>query len=215
MIAAGGPIGRDPAQRLARDELSKAIYHQQPSILSVISRAISSFFRWIFGHASQVTPGGSWTLVAVVALVVVVVVLAIRIGPLASSARRAAPVRDPGSRPLSAAQLRAASAARAAEGEYGTAILQRLRAIAASCEERGILPPDAGRTADELAAQAGALYPEHRAGLAAAARLFDEVLYGDGDGTPEGYAKLRDLDDQLTRRSPGRTAAPATMAIPV
>lgn len=214
MIAAVGPVGRDPAQRLARDELSKAIYHQQPSIPAVIGHAISSFLRWISGHASQVTPGGSWTLVALVAMVVLTGVLAIRIGPLARTARRTTPVHDPGSRPLTAAQLRGASAARAAEGDYGTAILQRLRAIATSCEERGILPPDAGRTADELATQAGTRFPAHRAALVAAARLFDEILYGDRTGTPEGYVAVRDLDDQLAGLTPGQASAPAALATP-
>lgn len=214
MIAAIGPVGRDPAQRMARDELSKAIYHQQPSIPDIIGRAISSFFRWIFGHGSQVTPGGPWTLVALVAVVVIIAVLAIRIGPLARTARRAAPVHDPGSRPLTAAQLRDASAARAAEGDYGAAILQRLRAIATRCEERGILPPDAGRTADELATQASTRFPAHRAGLITAARLFDEILYGDGTGTPEGYAAVRDLDEQLAMLTPGQAFAPAALGTP-
>ena len=63
---------------------------------------------------------------------------------------------------MTARQLRDASAACAAEGDYSTAVLQRLRAIATSCEERGILVPDAGRTADELAMQAGALLPGPR-----------------------------------------------------
>jgi hypothetical protein len=213
VIAAIGPIGRDPAQRLARQELNKAIYHQGPSIPVVIARAIRSFLTWIFGHASQITPGGSWTVVALVALAAVLVVVAIRIGPLARTARRSAPVHDSGSRPLPAAQLRDASIARAAEGDYSTAILQRLRAIAASCEERGVLAPDAGRTADELAAQAGALFRGHAADLAAAARLFDEILYGDGTGTADGYARLRDLDDALAALSPARTPAPEAAAV--
>lgn len=213
MIAAVGPIGRDPAQRLARHELSKAIYHQGPSIPGIIVHAIRSFLMWIFRGASHVTPGGSWTFVAIVVLVAVLVVLAIRIGPLARTARRATPVRDPSSRALTAAQLRDAAAARAAEGDYSAAILQRLRAIAASCEERGVLPPDAGRTADELATQAGALFRGHAASLAAAARLFDEILYGDGTGTPDGYARLCDLDEALATLSPDRATAPGTVTV--
>lgn len=211
MIAAIGPIGRDPAQRLARQELSRAVYHQRPSIPSVIAHAIRSFLTWIFDRASQFTPGGSWTVVALVALAAVLVVLAIRIGPLARTARRAAPVRDPGSRPLTAAQLRDAAIERAAEGDYSTAILHRLRAIAASCEERGVLAPDAGRTADELATQAGALFRGHADSLTAAARLFDEILYGDRTGTADGYARLCDLDDALAALSPGRATAPVAV----
>ena len=158
-----GPIGRDPAQRLAREELSKAIYHQT-SILQSVEHAIVSFLQSIFDGTSQVTPGGWWTVVALAALTVVIgSVVAARLGPLARSARRTAPLLEPGVSPLTARQLRDAAEAGAAAGDYGTAILQRLRAIAAACEERGILVSAAGRTADELATQAGLSFPAMRA----------------------------------------------------
>lgn len=211
MIAVG-PIGRDPAQRLARDELSRAIYHRQ-SAPQAIAHFISSLLAKVFDGISQVTPGGGWTVVALVALVVIIVgVIVARIGPLAPSARRSVPLLDAGTRPLTARQLRDASAGSAAEGDYSNAILQRLRAIATSLEERGVLPPDAGRTADELAAQAGRLFPARGGDLAVAARLFDQVRYGDGTGTPDGYERLRALDDALTRLSPAGAATPMATA---
>ncbi len=201
MIAAG-PIGRDPAQRLARDELSRAIYHRQ-SLPQAVGHFALTLLQRFFDAVSQVTPGGWWTVVALVALAVAAgSAVAVRLGPLARSARGAGPARDPGSRAQTARQLRDASAASAAEGDYSTAILQRLRAIVASCEERGILAPDAGRTADELATQAGASFPGQRAGLAAAARLFDQIRYGDGAGTLDGYERLRDLDATLATLQP-------------
>lgn len=203
MIAAA-PIGRDPARRLARRELSKAIYHQTSLPQEVIG-AVERFLQRIFSGGSQVTPGGWWSLIALAALAVAVVaVIASRVGPLAGSGRRGAQMAAAdGARPLTARQLREQAAARAAEGDYSTAILQRLRAIALSCEERGILVPDAGRTADELAAQAGARFPGQVAGLAEAARLFDRIRYGYGTGTPAGYERLRDLDDALARSGIG------------
>ena len=212
MVISAGPIARDPAQRLAREELSKAIYHQT-SIRQEIINAIESFVARIVGDASQATPGGWWTLVALAALVVLIVAAVIvRTGPLARSARRAAPMRDLGGRPLTARQYRAAAEEAAAGGDYGTAVLQRLRAIAASCEERHILVPDAGRTADELAARAGARFPDHADGLAAAARLFDQIRYGDGTATRDGYERLRDLDDTLSRLTPAAVPGSTTMA---
>ena len=54
-----------------------------------------------------------------------------------------------------------------------------------------------GRTADELAAQAGARFPGHAADLAAAARLFDQIRYGGGAGTRDGYERLCALDAAL------------------
>jgi len=201
-VIAAGPIGRDPAQRLARDELSRAIYHQH-SISQAVGHFLLSLLDRFFGAASHVTPGGWWTVVALVALVVAAcAAVAVRLGPLAGSARGAGPARDLSSRGLTARQLRDAAAASAAAGDYSTAILQRLRAIVASCEERGVLAPDAGRTADELATQAGARFPGQGADLAAAARLFDQIRYGDGTGTRDGYTRLCDLDDTLTALRP-------------
>lgn len=204
-----GPIGRAPAQRLAREELSRAIYHQQ-SVPQAVMHFVLSLLQRIFGAAGQVTPGGWWTVVALVALAVAGgAAVAVRLGPLARSARGAGPARDPGSRARTARQLRDASAVSAAGGDYSTAILQRLRAIVASCEERGILAPDAGRTADELATQAGARFPGQRAALAAAARLFDQIRYGDGVGTLDGYERLRDLDATLAALQPEPTTGQA------
>jgi Domain of unknown function (DUF4129) len=209
-VIAIGPIGRDPAQRLARQELSKAVYHRT-SVQRFIAEHILTFLRSLFANASRVTPGGWWTVVALASLaVLVVVVIAVRLGPLARSARRATGLHDPGARPLTAAQLREHAVASAAGGDYGTAILHRLRAIAAGCEERAILPPQAGRTADELARQAGLAFPGHAGVLAAAARLFDQVRYGGDSGTRDGYELLRDLDLTLA----AQTARPAADADP-
>jgi hypothetical protein len=202
-VIAAGPVGRDQGQRLAKAELSKAIYHQE-SIPQVVLRDIGSFLQRLFDDTSQATPGGGWSVLALVALAVVIVaVILARIGPLAGPARRAVPLTDPGARPMSARELREAAEASAAAGDYSAAILQRLRAVAAGCEERGVLSPDVGRTADELAAQLGTRLPGQRADLAAAAALFDQICYGDGAGTPEGYQRLRELDAAVGRTGPG------------
>ncbi len=57
-----------------------------------------------------------------------------------------------------------------------------------------MIPPRPGRTADELAAEAGAVLPGETAALGAAARLFDDVRYGGRAGSADGYQRLRDLD---------------------
>lgn len=192
-----GPIGRDPAQRLAREELSKAIYHQR-SVPQIIIDALNSLLQRIFNGGNRVTPGGWWTLVALIALAVIVIAAIVaRVGPLARSARGRE--LGLGAVLLTARQHRDLADESAAKGDYSTAVLERLRAIAAGLEERGILAPDAGRTADELAAQAASRFPGHAAGLSAAARLFDQVRYGDGTGTADGYRRLRELDDALAR----------------
>jgi hypothetical protein len=211
MITGTGPIARDPARRLARNELSKGIYHQT-SVPQEIWHAITGFFGRIFHGAGEVVPGGWWTLVALAALVAVAIALvAVRLGPVAGGARRKDSLTRRGGRPVDSRRLREAAETAAAAGDYATAIVQRLRAVAAGCEERGVLGPDAGRTADEFAALGGARYPGHGAALAAAALLFDQVRYGDSPGTRASYERLRDLDDTLSKTTPtgvaGATAA--------
>jgi len=222
-VIASAPIGRGAAQRLARDELSKAIYHHPQPLLARVIHYVESLLDRFFSAASSATPGGWWTLVALAALVVAAVaVIAVRLGPLAKSARATGPAWDRGSRAMTARELRDASAASAAGGDYSTAILQRLRAIVAFCEERGILTADAGRTANEVAAQAGARFPGQHPDLVAAARSFDQVRYGGGVGTRAGYERLCALDATLAATPPiaepghagpaARTAAARTPA---
>jgi hypothetical protein len=202
-VSVPAPIGRAAAQRLAREELSKAIYHPSPSLTTRIVNFVTGLLAWLFGNVGSAAPGGWWTVVALSALLVIAVaVIAVRLGPMARSARGGGPAWDRGSRAMTARTLRAAAAASAAHGDYSTAILQRVRAIVASCEERGVLTVDVGRTADEVAAQAGARFPAQHADLAAAARSFDQIRYGGAVGTRDGYERLCVLDTALASAEP-------------
>jgi hypothetical protein len=202
-VTTPGLIGRDAAQRLARDELSKAIYHQPQSLPARVAHSIEELLARLFSAAASATPGGWWTVVALAALVVAAgSVIAVRLGPVARSARTTGPAWDPGPGAMTARELRDASAASAADRDYSTAILQRVRAIVVSCEERGILTADAGRTANEVAAQAGERFPRQHAELAAAARSFDQIRYGGGAGTHDGYERLCALDAALATLRP-------------
>lgn len=202
-MIAPGPVGRGAAQRLARHELSKAIYHQPQSLPVRVAHDVVTLLGRLFSAAGSVTPGGWWTAVALAALLVAAVsMIAVRLGPVARPARVTGPAWDRGSRAMTSRELRDASAASAAGGDYGMATLQRLRAVVTSCEERGILPVSAGRTANEIAAQAGARFPGQRADLVAGARSFDQILYGGGTGTREGYERMCALDAALATSRP-------------
>jgi hypothetical protein len=108
----------------------------------------------------------------------------------------------------SAAEHRRAAEQLAAAGDYTGAIIECLRAVAVGLEERNVLPPRAGRTADEFAAEAAAVLPAQASELATAASLFDDVRYGGRDGTLAGYQRLRELDATIAAarviRSAGR-----------
>ncbi|NEA03407.1 DUF4129 domain-containing protein, partial [Streptomyces sp. SID10116] len=72
----------------------------------------------------------------------------------------------------------AASEAHAARAHWSQAVQERMRAVVRALEERALLDPRPGRTADEAAAEAGRTLPSHTDRLRAAARAFDDVTYG-------------------------------------
>src|SRR6202012_2254254 len=178
----------------------------------------------LFNASNNVVPGGWWALVAVAALVVVLAVVTLtRLGPVRRAQRRPGgvlagvtlprlgPVRRSQRRRggllasgtgLTAGERRARAAGYASAGNFELAMIEALRAIASGLEERGGLVPDPGRTADELAAQAGRLMPAQAAALAGAARSFDDVCYGGQPGSRAGYEQLRDLDTALLATTP-------------
>jgi hypothetical protein len=192
--AGGSPVvGRQAGQRLARAELSKPIYHPQPSLTERVLHFVVSWLGRLF-RDTQALPGGWWGFVVLIALAALLVTVVLgRIGPVAGARRRDA---GPGAVPRAqtARDHRDAAARLADAGDYAAAICERVRAIAADLDERGVLVPRIGRTADEFAAEAARALPPHAADLLGAARLFDEVRYGRRPGTRPGYDRVTALD---------------------
>jgi Domain of unknown function (DUF4129) len=205
--AAGGgqPIGRRAAQRLARGELSKAIYHPHESLTQRILDLVGRWLHRLYA-AGNSTPGGWWALVALAAIVVIVIaIIMTRIGPIARRHRGADPLM-PGDGTVTAREHRSRAALLANAGDYSAAILECVRAIARQLEENGVLTPRAGWTADEIADEAAAALPGDADALRDAARLFDEVCYGQRQGTSDGYQQLRALDTRIAAETPERHA---------
>jgi Domain of unknown function (DUF4129) len=139
-------------------------------------------------------------LVAVLALVIAVIL--VRMGPLARRRRlRPEPLFPSGQR--TAAEYRAAADAAAAGENWSAAVVERYRAIVVGFEERGLLDPRPGRTADEAAAEAGAVFPGLAADLTVASRVFDGVRYGGREATRADDTRMRGLDDQAGAARPG------------
>ncbi len=175
-------IGRQAGQRLARQELAEIPWWQR-------------ILNW-FGHAGNAVPKGWFGLIVLAVLATVAVGVALAwVRPARSRRRQDRAVLTGTVR--TAADYRASAERLAAAGDYTEAIIERVRAIAAELEERAILRPRPGRTADELAAEAGHHVPGVAADLTTAARLFDEVRYGGRAGTQAGYAWVTRADSQV------------------
>lgn len=204
-------IPRVPAQEAAERELSKPMYHENDP--GLLQRGLNRLWDWIdrlFDSASGVTPGGVVGLVAVV-LVVLAVIGALwwRLGtPRRSPATSGDSLFEDG--PRTAAEHRAAAARHATAGQWNQAVQERMRAIVRSLEERALLDPRPGRTADEAAAEAGRSLPTQAEGLRSAARAFDDVTYGGRTADEPAYRRIEQLDTALERTKP--TLEPAAAA---
>jgi Domain of unknown function (DUF4129) len=204
----GAAVTRQEGQQLARTELSKAIYHPGLPITERIEQAIERYLN----SAGVSVPVGWWAIVALAALLVIAIAAILAwVGPVRRSRSRA---MDPllSSGQLSAHDHRQKAERLATAADYAAAIIESVRAIAVELEERGVLAPRVGRTADEFAAEASQPLPGHATGLRAAARLFDDVRYGERAGTAAGYQQVRELDAAIRAARPAVPAAPALAA---
>ncbi|QGV80316.1 DUF4129 domain-containing protein [Streptomyces ficellus] len=202
---------RVPAREAAERELSRPMYHENDP--NPLQHALDSFWDWVgrvFDSASGAAPGGTVGLV-VVAVVVVALAGALwwRLGtPQRALTTSASPFDD---RTRSSAEHRSTAEKHAAAGLWNQAVQERMRAIVRSLEERTLLDPRPGRTADEAAVEAGLPLPGHADELRAAARTFDDVTYGGRTADQRAYQRLKDLDTSLERAKPRLSdAAPGT-----
>ncbi|WP_236795913.1 DUF4129 domain-containing protein [Amycolatopsis sp. GM8] len=196
-------IDRDAAQHAAQAELAKPEYHAaDPSLAGRMLNWLAHRLSDLFDAASKAVPGGVLGLVVLLAvLVLIAVVVRLRVGKLARNARVPGTVFE--DRTRTAADYRQAAESAFAAGEFAPAVRDRFRAIVRGLEEREVLEALSGRTADEAARAAGARLPGSRDELAVAARLFDDVHYGDRPATAEDYRRLAALDEQVSRERPG------------
>ncbi|XVQ12276.1 DUF4129 domain-containing protein [Spirillospora sp. CA-255316] len=200
------PIGRDEAREMARRELEKPIYHRdRPSWLERVLDRVGDWLRDLFNRSADPTAHGNdggWVSLVVILLVVaaaIALVVWLLWGRGNVRSRREALLEE---KPTTAKDHRAAAEEFAAAGDWPNAIRERLRAIARDLEERAVLAPEPGRTADELAAEAGEALPELADHLRGGVRIFDDVWYGDRPGSAEEYARMKALDDRVRATRP-------------
>lgn len=204
---------RVPAREAAEDELSKGMYHEGDP--GLVRRMLDTLWDWVgglFDSASGAAPGGPLGIVVLVLLALAMAgAVWWRLGTPRRAARSAEALFQE-SGPRSAAEHRAAAETHAAALRWTEAVQERTRAIVRSLEERALLDPRPGRTADEAAAEAGRRLPDHARRLLAAAATFDAVTYGGRTADRNAYLTLRALDGDLEATRPseavGATGTP-------
>jgi hypothetical protein len=200
-------IDRDAAHDAAQNELSKPIY-PKGSLTDRLEDWLSQLIYKLIVEASSV-PGGWFTLTVILLLVAVAAVVAVRIAMRTIRTNRGRDSALFGTNELTSAEHRATAEQLAAQGNWSAAIRHRLRAVARHLEETGVLNPAPGRTATELARDAGAATPGLTDELRRAAETFNDVTYGERPGTESGYRLIADLDDHLRFSTPAAADAAA------
>ncbi|MDR0482136.1 MAG: DUF4129 domain-containing protein [Cellulomonadaceae bacterium] len=193
MIALQPPLdpGAEEARRWLIEELARPEYDTSPSLLERLITWIIDLFDRIDGAG----PPGLYVLLAVLAVAALVVVGLVVAGPVRRGRGRAARVgmRESDDE-RSAAQLRAAAEAAAAQEAWNVAVVERFRAVIRSLEERLIIEPATGSTAQEAAHAASDRLPAQALGLHHGAVIFDRVLYGHHSATRDDDQEMRALD---------------------
>ena len=106
-----------------------------------------------------------------------------------------------------AEQYRARAARARSAGDHAGALRDGFRAVVRACEERALLAPDPGRTADEAAREVGGWLPELAPELTAVARRFDDVTYGSHAATTADAERAHRLDRDVAAARPGPAGA--------
>jgi Domain of unknown function (DUF4129) len=188
-------VDRDTAHQAAQRELDKPIYPKGSLTQRLYEWIHDLLFRFIEKGSS--VPGGWFTLSVLFVLLIVAIVVTIRVARLTIRTWRGGDYQLFDTGQLSADQHRAIAERFAVEGNWAAAIRHRLRAVARGLEEARILDPVPGRTANELATDAGARLPHLASELSYAATAFNDVTYGERPGTPAAYQLIADLDEHL------------------
>ena len=206
MRAAQGPPldpTSDDARRWLVEELSKPGYSTQPSLWE-------RFQEWLQNLFGQIRPGSAsaswmlWILLAVLALVLAIIVIRLLRPERRRRGTRVGAVLDDSGR--SAQEYRRDARAALQRGDFDTALLDSVRAIAAGASERVILEDSPGRTANELGQELRAAFPGHESALLALMRDFDGIRYGQEHASAPQASAAIDLESTLTDTAPVRTA---------
>ena len=205
-------IDRDAAHEAAQRELAKPIY-PKASLTDRFSEWLDDLLYRIAQEGSSL-PGGWFTVSILLIVLAVAIVVAVRIARRTMRTNRGGDHALFDSQELSARQHRATAEQYAAVGNWTAAIRHRLRAIARQLEEDGVLNPVPGRTATELAKDAGAAVPDLAGELLQAANAFNDVTYGERPGTEPAYRMIADLDSHLRSRGAAAGRSPVASATP-
>ncbi|BCW76314.1 hypothetical protein NicSoilB11_26390 [Arthrobacter sp. NicSoilB11] len=178
-----------------------------PSWLGTLWRNFLDWLQSLDGSQGDAAPVPSPVIALVIAAIIAAAIILAR-PRLHARSRQARDVfeREP---TLDATDYRARAEAAAAAGKWGDAVVDRFRAVVRSAEDRAILDPQPGRTADEAARALSVPFNSQSGRLARAAATFDGVRYGNRAADSGDYRQMVELDTALDAMKPATAGTAA------
>lgn len=200
----------EQARQWAVDELSKQPYQAaKPGLLQQIWQSIVDFFNNLVSGLQNFTGADSGVIGTVLVLVVISLIAALifLLRPRLLHRQKTAAEIFEAEQFLSAAEHRQRAMTSAAAGDYDGAVAELFRALVRAAEERVILDPQPGRTADEVVGSLTAAFGSEAVRLRQAATLFNRVRYavhqpGTAKASAPDYQWLQTLDESLRQLHP-------------
>ncbi|MFM9273640.1 DUF4129 domain-containing protein [Pseudarthrobacter sp. NKDBFgelt] len=204
-MAAEPPVlpGAEEARRWAAEELSQPEYRDAAP--GWVETLWENFLDWLStldgsADAGSTVPSTVIGLVIAVIIAAAVIIAKPRLNP---KARQVKEVFEPEGE-LAAGDYRQRAETSAAAGRWGDAVVDRFRALVRSAEDRTILDPQPGRTADEVARDLALPFSTEGQRLDRAAGMFDAIRYGNRTADAGDYRAMAGLDDALEALKPVR-----------
>ncbi len=208
-MAAEPPVlpGAGEARRWAAEELAKSEYRDaEPGWLESLWRSFLDWLLSLDGPSGEAGPVPSPVIGIVIAVVIAIAVILAR-PRLNPKARQNKEVFVPDTE-LTASDYRQRAEASAAAAKWADAVVNRFRALVRSVEDRTVLDPQPGRTADEVVLALSIPFPAEAARLDQAARTFDAVRYGNWMAGSFDYQAIAALDQDLEASRPAKSSEP-------
>ncbi len=194
--------GGDEARRWAQEELSGRIYQDaKPGLAELIWQRVVKFFRDFLDGLSGFNDNLGLVLLGLLLLVLAGIAVWLA-RPRLNRKQVAVAGLFESDVTLTAAEHRRLAAAAAAERDYAGAVTEQFRALVRASEERAVIDPQPGRTADEVTAQLIRAFAAHRDELLTAAARFNGVRYGKAVPAAADYDRLVALDQTLLKQHP-------------
>ena len=202
-MAAEPPVlpGAEEARRWAAEELAKPEYREAaPGWLETLWQGFVDWLQSLDGSAAagSTVPSPVIGIAIAVVIAAAVIITKPRLNP---KARQAKEVFEPDS-VLTPADYRQRAETSAAAGKWGDAVVDLFRALVRSAEDRTVLDPQPGRTADEVARELAAPFGAEAERLGRAAGTFDAIRYGNRAADAADYKAMASLDKALEAMKP-------------